>query len=241
MVVNHGPDAANDVVVHDTPSLPMIVVSVHTSVGHCSVAHRDDVTCDLGTLANGGRVTITVAAYALAVGTEINTAKATTTSHNPNPGGATGHATTKIVSPLSLTKTAKPTTITTGQNVTFTITVKNLSSRTLNNVLVCDTLPAALLYVSSDPRSALRGESRCWTIRHLPGHATRSFKLVANAAPGNSHRVVNVATVHVHGLPTLRARRTIWISRPPPVAAPPTSATGAPLVPNRPHTRPAKH
>ncbi len=220
VVVNHGPDAANDVVVHDTPSLPMTVVSVHTSVGHCSVTHRDDVTCNLGTLANGGRVTITVAAYALAVGTEIDTATATTTSHNPNPGGATGHATTKIVSPLSLTKTAKPTTITTGQSVTFTITVKNLSSRTLNNVLVCDTLPAALLYVSSDPRSALRGESRCWTIRHLPGHAIRSFKLVANAAPGNSHRVVNVATVQVHGLPTLRARRTISISRPPPVACP---------------------
>jgi uncharacterized repeat protein (TIGR01451 family) len=195
----------------------MIVVSVHTSVGHCSVTHRDDVTCNLGTLANGGRVTITVAAYALAVGTDTNTAKATTTS---NPKGVTAHATTKIVSPLSLTKTANRTTLTTGQSVTFTITVKNLSSRTLNNVLVCDTLPTALLYVSSNPPSALRGESRCWTIRHLPGHATRSFKLVANAAPGNSHRVVNVATVQVHGLPTLRALRTISISRPPPVACP---------------------
>jgi uncharacterized repeat protein (TIGR01451 family) len=195
----------------------MIVVSVHPSVGHCSVAHREDVTCDLGTLANGGRVTITVTAYALAVGTEINTAKATTTSHNPNPNGATGHARTKIVSPVSLTKTANPTTITTGQSATFTITVKNLSSRTLNNVLVCDTLPPGLLYVSSDPSSALRGESHCWTIKHLPGHAIRSFKLVANAAPGSPHRVVNVATVQIHGLPTMRARRTIWINHPPPV------------------------
>ncbi len=217
VVVNHGPDPANNVVLHDTPSLPMSVVSVHASVGHCSVTNRDDVSCQLGTVANGGQVTITVAAYALAVGTEIDTAKATTTSHNPNPGGAIGHATTKIVSPLSLTKTAKPTTITTGQSATFTITVKNLSSRTLNNVLVCDTLPAGLLYVSSDPRSALHGESHCWTTRHLPGHAVRSFKLVANAGPGNSHRVVNVATVQVHGLPTLRAQRPISINRPPPM------------------------
>ena len=102
--------------------------------------------------------------------------------------------------------------------MTFTITVKNLSSRTLDNVLVCDTLPVELLYVSSDPQSAVRGTSRCWTIGHLPGHATQSFKLVANAAPGNSHSAVNVATVQVHGLPTLHARATISISRPPPVA-----------------------
>ena len=215
LVVNHGPDAANDVVVHDTPSIPMTVISVHTSVGHCSVTHGDDITCDLGTLANGEQVTINVAAYALVVGNELNTASATTTSHNPNPSGATAHATTKVVSPLSLTKTAKPTTIETGQSVTFTMAVKNLSSRTLNNVRVCDMLPAGLLYVSSNPRSALVGESRCWTIKHLPGHATRSVKLVVNAAPGNSNRLVNVATVHVHGLPTLRARRTIWVSRRP--------------------------
>ena len=215
LVVNHGPDAANDVVVHDTPSAPMTVVSVHTTVGHCSVTHGDDVTCALGTLANGERVTITVASYALTVGTGTNTAKVTTSSINPNPGGATSRATTKVVSPLSLTKTAKPTRIKTGQSVTFTITVKNLSSRRQNNVRVCDNLPATLLYISSNPRSALRGESRCWTIKHLPGHAIRSFKLIANAAPGTSHRVVNVATVHVHGLPTVRARRTIWIGRPP--------------------------
>jgi uncharacterized repeat protein (TIGR01451 family) len=215
VVVNHGPDAANDVVVHDTPSAPMTVVSVHTSVGSCSVAHGDDVTCVLGTLANGERVTITVASYALTVGTGTNTARVTTSSINPNPGGATSRATTKVTSPLSLTKTAKPTRIKTGQSVTFTITVKNLSSRRQNNVRVCDHLPATLLYISSNPRSALRGESRCWTIKHLPGHAIRSFKLIANAAPGSSHRVVNVATVHVHGLPTVRARRTIWIGRPP--------------------------
>ena len=215
LVVNHGPDAATDVVVHDAPSAPMTVVSVHTSVGRCSVTHGDHVTCVLGTLANAERVTIRVAAYALTVGTETNTAKVTTTSINPNPGGATSRATTKIVSPLSLTKTAKPTRIKTGQSVTFTITVKNLSSRKQNNVRVCDNLPATLLYISSNPRSALRGESRCWTIKHLPGHSIRSFKLIANAAPGSSHRVVNVATVHVHGLPTVRARRTISIGRPP--------------------------
>ena len=215
LVVNHGPDAANDVVVHDTPNAPMTVVSVHTSVGRCSVAHGDDVTCVLGTLANGERVTITVVSYALRVGTGTNTARVTTSSINPNPGGATSRATTKVVSPLSLTKTAKPTRIKTGQSVTFTITVKNLSSRRQNNVRVCDNLPATLLYISSNPRSALRGESRCWTIKRLAGHSSRSFKLIANAAPGTSHRVVNVATVHVHGLPTVRARRTIWIGRPP--------------------------
>ena len=215
LVVNHGPDAANDVVVHDTPSIPMNVISVRTTVGHCSVTHRDDITCDLGTLADNEQVTIKVSADALAVGSEVDTATATTTSHNPIPSGATGHATAKVVSPLRLTKTANPTRVQTGQSVTFTIAVTNLSSRTLNNVRVCDMLPAGLLYISSNPRSALVGEGRCWTIKHLPGHATRSFALVANAAPGNSGRVVNVATVHVEGLPTLRARRAVLVTRPP--------------------------
>ena len=195
VVVNHGPDAANDVVVHDTPSLPMTVVSVHTSVGHCSVTHGDDVTCHLGRLANGGRVTITVAAYALAVGTEVDTAKATTTSHNSNPGGAIGHASTKIVSPLSLTKTANPTTITTGQSVTFTITVKNLSSRTLNNVLVCDTLPAELLYVSSDPavgaprgRAAVGRSGTCLVTRPSRSSWSPTRRPATATVPSTSRR-----------------------------------------------------
>ena len=61
-VKNLGPDPAQHVVLADQPLGHAPIVAVHTSAGHCKARLRTvlPITCGLGTLQPGGKVTVTV-------------------------------------------------------------------------------------------------------------------------------------------------------------------------------------
>jgi hypothetical protein len=107
VLTNHGPDAAHDVVVTFTSSLPLQVISAHAA--HASAVHDActgtlPVRCEVGTVPNGGRVTVRIVAVPRASGVLRTTAAATSASWDPNPETSVASATATILS----ARTPKP-------------------------------------------------------------------------------------------------------------------------------------
>ncbi|NNE36577.1 MAG: DUF11 domain-containing protein, partial [Rhodothermales bacterium] len=71
VVTNNGPDDATNVVVGDAMSAEASFTGIATTQGSC-VLNANDFSCDLGDIANGGSVTITATAQALAEGVVVN-------------------------------------------------------------------------------------------------------------------------------------------------------------------------
>jgi hypothetical protein len=83
IVTNHGPDAADRVIVRDQSTGRGSIVSVQTTAGRCRV--QGDLICELGTLRAGHRVTVTVRVRAgNATGALSDRAVVGTASLDPN-------------------------------------------------------------------------------------------------------------------------------------------------------------
>ena len=128
VAVNYGPSSANDVTVVDT--LPAGVTMV--DAGGC-VASEPTVTCDLGALVAGARVTLTLVvqtASALLPGASLGN-RAVVSASTPDPDLANNVATvdTSVVAlaDFAITKqqTAPTGTVSAGQLVTYTVTITN--------------------------------------------------------------------------------------------------------------------
>jgi uncharacterized repeat protein (TIGR01451 family) len=168
------------------------------------------VSCQLGTLQNGARATVKIVAMPMHAGTERNSAVVT----QAGGGGErdTAGVTSRIVGSLKLRKTASRRSATAGQNITYTLTVANPTGVAATHVLVCDSLPNALIYTGSSPGAHLRTGRYCWTIGRLAAHASRTFSIRANVAPGRGGSIVNHAVASASGLRAARAAATVHVA-----------------------------
>jgi uncharacterized repeat protein (TIGR01451 family) len=91
---NGGPYLARNTVISDPLPSNVSFVSATSSQGSCSGTAT--VSCNLGTIANGGSATVTVVAKATAAGTATNTASVSTGSVDPVSQNNTASATTTI-------------------------------------------------------------------------------------------------------------------------------------------------
>jgi uncharacterized repeat protein (TIGR01451 family) len=222
VVTNHGPDSATNVKVTDTPRLSVTDVHAKPSQGSCTVGKT--LTCSLGTIANGKTATIVVTEKVLKPGTEINSASVTSASNDPKGSNNISHAKTHVAAPapkLSLTKTASPTKIGAGGNVSYRITVA-ASNATARDLKVCDTLPLGLTFISASPATALSNGRECWTIHSLAAGKSRTLILHAKALISSHGKLVNHATATATGTKTARASATVTVI----AAATPTPPTG---------------
>ena len=98
-VTNSGPDTATNVQVADTLPGGVTLVSATPSQGTCAGA-----VCNLGSMANGGNVTIIVVAAVNpgATGPLVNSATVSATETDPAPGNNTATASTNLAPILSI-------------------------------------------------------------------------------------------------------------------------------------------
>ena len=95
-VKNNGPDAATGVTATDPLPGNTGNGTASTTQGTCSIS-KATVTCDLGTIANGGTVTITINVKPTKKGQITNTVSISSASPpDPNPGNNTASATTTV-------------------------------------------------------------------------------------------------------------------------------------------------
>ena len=154
-VTNNGPSRASNGAVLD--ALPpaagvftFVVGSLSTTAGTCTFnPGPNSVTCDFGDLLVGQIATVTYRLLANGLGTETNTATASSNTPDPNTANnsVSRDATSRVGADLSITKTGTPR-VAVGGNATYTLQVSNAGPGAARSVTVTDTLPAGFTFVS---------------------------------------------------------------------------------------------
>jgi uncharacterized repeat protein (TIGR01451 family) len=166
----------------------------------------------MGTITYNVRVPANVPQGTLVAGAATITSTAvgaTPATPDPNPSNNSQNATSTLVNTsadLGITKTDSPDPVTAGSNLTYTITITNNGPSDAQNIVVSDTLPAALTFVSvsstdasiacTTPPVGSAGLITC-NKATLPVSGTATITLIgktnSNAAGGSI--ITNTATV----------------------------------------------
>ncbi len=147
VVSNTGPSDATSVVVSDTTPAGLSFVS---NSGACTTAYP----CNLGTIANGASRTITTTFQVPPDYAGANPISNTASVTSPTDPGSprTSTATTPVgtaSATLTILKTANEASVFAGNTASYTIVVSNTGPSDATNVVVADTTPAGLSFVSN--------------------------------------------------------------------------------------------
>ncbi len=151
-VVNNGPDPAQAVTVSDPLPAQFVFKSVSTTAGTCTES-SGTVKCDLGTVAVGDKVMVTIVGAAH-LGTPpasfTNTATVSSTTPDPDLSNNTASFTSDFFgADLAITKVGSPKPVTAGHNLTYTLKVSNDGPDAATHVSVSDPLPAGTSFISA--------------------------------------------------------------------------------------------
>ena len=196
---NNGPDDADNMSIELPLPAGTSFVSVIGGTGSaCNAA--SPVTCTwAGPTASGAsRVAVIVAAVdASATGTLNATATTTSDTVDPDASNNSADATTGIVvdADVGIAKAATtvPDPLLVGETIVYTLTASNAGPSTATDVVVSDTLPANLDYVSNSCGAAFAAPTLTWTIGTLAVGASLDCTLTVTVADIGD--VVNTATI----------------------------------------------
>ena len=194
VVDNIGTAPASDVNLVDTLPTGVTFVSATPSQGTCS--GTSTVTCNLGTLNNSVRATVTLVVTAPASPTTFtNNASVTTSTTEPitSNNGATATTTVTSEPDLRLTKTGR-TTVEANQTLTYTLVVDNIGTAPASAVILTDTLPASVTFVSASSGCSHSGTSVICSLGTLNNGASDTILIVVTA-PAVNGPFTNIADV----------------------------------------------
>ncbi|MBI1760163.1 MAG: DUF11 domain-containing protein [Acidobacteria bacterium] len=194
-VANSGPNAATNVSVSDALPSGLSFVSAAASQGTCS--GTSTVTCNLGTLNNGGTATVTIIVQptlALAGTSVSNTASVTATEIDSNTANNAATATTTVIhsADLALTMSDAPDPVFAGDDLTYTLVVSNNGPSSAPGVTLSDTLPPGTFVSASAGCSQAFGTVTC-NLGTLASAANATITIVLR--PTGSGAINNTASV----------------------------------------------
>ena len=190
-ISNTGPTAAAGVAVTD--SLPAGLTFVSATRGG---THGAGVVTwpALPTLSAGSSQVDSVWALASANGTFVNVARVTSGTVDPAPANnrATASTTVTTAADVEVLKTG-PTAAAPGDTLLFTLTTSNLGPHTAGSVIVTDTLPSGMIYLSANRAAVHSGGVITWPA--LPGlpAGTSLTDTVLALAPAGAGSYTNIA------------------------------------------------
>jgi uncharacterized repeat protein (TIGR01451 family) len=149
---NNGPDSTTNVTVTDTLPPEVSLVSATPSSGSCS--GTTTITCNVGTLNDGGSATVDIVVTLNTAGDATNTASVASDFADPALGNNSTNldfTITALDADLDITKTLLPGPLAQGGTATFVLTVTNSGPDAATNVTVTDPLPPQVSFVSATP------------------------------------------------------------------------------------------
>lgn len=186
---NAGPSAATGVAVSTVIPAGLTLVSNVPSAGSFNGS-----VWTVGTIAPGTSATLALTTRVDTIGNKTVVAQVSASNQSdpdstPNNSVATEDdqtSATVIVAAadLSLTKTASTSTPNVGQNVTYTLTVRNSGPDAATGVVVRDLLPPGLNFVSATPAAAYDALTGRWTIGSLAVNTNATLQIVAVPTAG---------------------------------------------------------
>lgn len=190
-VDNAGPLDATGVVVTDT--LPAGVTFVSTA--GCAEDPNGVPTCSLGTILSGGstQFTVTVNVDADTSGTIINRVDVSGNEVDPNPSNNSDIEDTMVLAEadLSITKLDSIDPVIAGDQLTYTVQVDNAGPSDATGVVVTDTLPVGVKFVSTtgcaeDPN----GVPTC-SLGTILANGSAQFTITVDVGAGTSGTITN--------------------------------------------------
>jgi uncharacterized repeat protein (TIGR01451 family) len=156
LLTNHGPDDAGDVVFRDLPPAGVTFTSCSSTQGSCTIS-GGGASLNLGTLADGSAVTITIQATLSTTvsdgATLANTPSVTSSTSDPdttNNSGSAGSASITVQNKSDLLVTTKSnlTVVNFGGTLVYTVTVTNQGPFQASAVTLVDPVPAQSIFLS---------------------------------------------------------------------------------------------
>ncbi len=196
-VTNAGPNIATTVKLTDT--LPTGVTFISASPG-CSFAPPNTVICALGILNVGDFVNVTITVQPTTPGVITNTAEVTAAEDDPDTTNnqATEETEVQGVADLSVVKTDQTDPVVVGQDLSYTLVVTNNGPSLATNVVLTDTLPAGVIFVSAIPSQGAcfhsAGVVTC-NLGNLAAGAQATVTITTQPTVNNIGTILNVATV----------------------------------------------
>jgi uncharacterized repeat protein (TIGR01451 family) len=195
-VHNSGPQSAAGVTLTDT--LPAVTfVSATPTHGTCSES-AGTVTCNLGTIANGGDESVDIKVRRSTPGVISNQAEVTSNAHDPDSLNNADSADTTVdpAANLSLTKTDSPDPVLANEQLAYSLAVNNAGPQAATSVGLTDTLPSGVTFDSATPSqgscSQASGTVSCTLGTIASGGSATVSILVRPTAAGT---ITNQATV----------------------------------------------
>jgi uncharacterized repeat protein (TIGR01451 family) len=192
-VTNNGPSPGTGVTLTDTVPTGVTFVSATPTQGTCTAA----VSCNLGTLANAAKATVTIVVTPTAAGTVTNAASVAANETDPVPGNNTATVSTPVTASadLALTETVAPNPVLLGgSNLTYSLTITNNGPSPATNVVLTDTLPAGATLIGATPsQGTCTSPLATCAIGNLASGASATVLVVLK--PNATGTVTNSATV----------------------------------------------
>jgi uncharacterized repeat protein (TIGR01451 family) len=203
-VTNPGPGVSKGVTAIDEPSQPVAFTFVKSTAGTCT--STQPVRCELGTIAPGTSVTVTLTGRASIAGTLSNGVTVTAKQGNgqpavdPQPASNVASVKTTVRGTLLIRKTANKRSVHAGGAIGYTIKVSNPTGVAVAKVRVCDRLPPGLVFTGSPPKTTRTGGRYCASLATVKAHASKTVRIATRTLRGTRGRRTNTATVSGTGV-----------------------------------------
>ncbi len=204
VVRNAGPSTATGVTVVDQLNGAISqVTATADNGGACSLSDSNALTCAIGSVGPAGAVTVSVTGTLAPTfaGTLSNTANATATTPDPNTANNTATV-SGVAAPsadVSIVKSLTPAVPVPGQQVRFTLAIRNTGPSTANGVTVADQLNTALLSAAATTTagtcSVNGGNALACSLGSISPDGTVTVTVTATLSPSFVGTLSNTATV----------------------------------------------
>lgn len=215
-VRNGGPGTAPTVRITNTAGRGLRVLSIRTAHGTCT--YRASLSCELGALAPGQTVTITIRSVATTPGSQTLHASATvgcdTSGSCPkdaNPNNNVSALSTRARAYVKLVQTVNHRVIKAGKLASIELKVDNPTLVRIQNLRVCERLPLGLAYIRSSLRTHLQDGRLCWSLGSLDRHGAKTIKLLVRGLSGPQRTLSAQAVASATGVRPVRAVRRVRV------------------------------